>query len=1424
MSFFLVDTLCAGDAGVKLPVAPSGVRLRRQEHGTHPTHPGTVPSNIVTVTPATARFAALGATERLSAQVRDQHGQPMARATLAWTSSDPSVVSVDGEGLLTSVGNGSATVTATAGPVSGSATATVAQEVSAVAVSPDVEFLAEGDTARFTAKADDANGYPVTRAVFSWSSSDPGVAVIDDSGLVTAVGLGTAVIAATAGDGQGISEVSVVGGEWAILASFYRATNGAGWIENEGWLTDRPVGEWHGVTTGEGGRVTGLELPASNLVGPFPPELADLTGLEVLDLRRNLLTGPIPPELGNLPELKSLILGVNGLSGEIPPRLGDLVNLEILRLRRNRLSGPVPPELGGLSSLTRLGLDRNRLTGPVPSALLALDRLSSFHFADNESVCVAEAADYLEWLGGIDVYVGPLCNESDREVLMSLHESLGGMNWANSDGWLGDGVLGEWHGVEVDSLGRVTRLDLSRNGLEGRLPGSLLERLSRLVSLRLDGNADLSGPLPTSLSALSLQELHYGDTGLCVPANPSFNDWLGNIPSHEGTNVECPPLSDRDVLTLLHRKTGGTDWTDDANWLSDWPLCEWHGVETDDDGRVIALDLSQNRLMGQIPAELGSLSALHTLDLSQNYYLAGPIPATLGDLAALTTLNLSFNGLSGAIPIELGNASALETLELDYNGLTGPIPAELGNLSDLQLLSLSANDLTGPIPPELTMLSGLGRLYLSNNELTGPIPAELGHLSQLTSLGLDGNRLSGTIPTELGDLSNLYLLDLAENRLSGVLPPVLGALPRLTLLELGANALSGPIPAELGNLSNLQRLNLSRNSLTGTIPAELGSLARLRELNVRENRLTGALPHELGELSAIERLHLFNNPRMSGPLPQGLTALPELEELLVGGTDLCAPEDAGFQDWLGTLRLARVQRCGTMGGSRAYLTQAIQSLAHPVPLVADGPALLRVFVTASAATDTGIPPVRATFYIDGVETHAVDIPGSTTPIPTGIDEAESALGRSANAEIPGSIVQPGLEMVIEVDPRNTLDPGLGVTKRIPGTGRAAVRVESMPRLDVTFIPFLWALSADSSIVQLAEGMAADPQGHDMLWDTRTLMPVRDLAVTAHEPVLTTTTNVNALYAETALIRAIEEGTGHYMGIMPENVVGGDSGLAGLEGRVGFSVANGFVIAHELGHNMSLVHAPCGTAGDRTFPHVDGSIGGWGYDFRGEGELVSPAARDLMSYCGPPRWVSDYFFAEALHYRLATDGANAAFADARPGGDASGDQTIILWGGADAEGRPHLEPAFVADGSTALPPSPGEYELTGRSAAGRELFSVSFDMPEIADGDGSSSFVFALPVSDEWAGALESITLTGPGGSVAMDHATDRPVAILRDAESGHVRAILRDIDSVPVQAILRGGSPHGLAPKGVLAGLASGPELEVLRSRGIPDEGEWRRR
>ena len=79
----------------------------------------------VTLSPTAATLSALGETVRLTAEVRDQNGQVMAGTAVAWTSDNAAVATVDGSGLVTAVGNGAATITATAREASGSATATV---------------------------------------------------------------------------------------------------------------------------------------------------------------------------------------------------------------------------------------------------------------------------------------------------------------------------------------------------------------------------------------------------------------------------------------------------------------------------------------------------------------------------------------------------------------------------------------------------------------------------------------------------------------------------------------------------------------------------------------------------------------------------------------------------------------------------------------------------------------------------------------------------------------------------------------------------------------------------------------------------------------------------------------------------------------------------------------------------------------------------------------------------------------------------------------------------------------------------------------------------------------------------------------------------------------------------------------------------
>ncbi len=1463
-----------------------------------------------------------------------------------------------------------------------------------VTVTPaTTQLTALGDTVRLIAEVRDQNGNPMPDAVVSWSSSSAMVATVDAAGLVTAVANGSATVTAMAGSARANAAVTVLIAEEAspdraALAALYQATNGRYWKKRDNWLTDVPLGDWHGVEINGEGRVISLELLENGLVGHLPPELGDLAELERLELDANqlvgsiprelgslsnlrwlsvvenklegripselgdlaeleglelannhLLTGPIPPELGRLSKLERLWIGGTGLTGAIPPELGKLSNLRALYLKgahltgtippelgqltrlgrlylsANQLTGGIPPEIGNLSNLEDLRLEQNRLTGALPMSVLRITGLEVLQIQENAGLCVPGTTDFVGWAGAIDNREGPFCNEPDRTALDSLYGAAGGTNWTNAGGWRGEGAVGDRHGVSADSLGRVLELDLAGNGLAGVVSPELGD-LGHMTVLKLGGN-DLSGRLPQSLARLPLREFRYADTELCVPPTGSFQEWLDGIAEHEGTGAECALLSDREALVALYEATDGPNWTNSENWLTDAPLAQWHGVRVDREGRVTRLELPENGLAGRLPPEIGGLAKLDALELHGNR-LTGPIPPELGGLASLWRLNVSGNRLTGPIPPELGNLSELGRMFLDGNELTGPIPPELGRLSALETLYLgggpslwkldvSRNRLTGPIPPELGNLSELRRMYLDGNELTGPIPPELGRLSALEALDLGYNPLTGPIPPELGNLSNLrYLrlgrdpfwpridaqkgrrprgspvtypsltgpippelgrltnlveldlgwhdltgpippelgnlsglrtLRLESNRLSGSIPPEIGHLSSLTWLLLGGNKLTGPVPSTIGDLSSLEQLVLSRNELTDALPPELGRLGNLRRLNAEYNELAAQIPRQLGHLANLEELLLgFNhlagsvpvefgrlaslrtliltdNAAMSGALPDGLTALGELESLAAGGTRLCAPSDAGFGAWLAAISSVQVKACGSGAAAAAYMVQAVQSREFPVPLVADDDALVRVFPMAAAETDVGIPPVRVRFYVDGRETYVEHIPGKRGPLPTEV--YEGSLETSANAVIPGTQIQPGLEMVVEIDPEGTLDPSLGVAKRIPETGRLPVDVRAMPQFRLTIVPFLWSEKPDSAVLRITREMAADPRHHKVLWKMNTLLPIADdYDLILHDPVLTSNNIQWRMTDETEAIRVMEGSDRYHMGTMTGEVVataGNNTGRRTIstlveEGNVGH-------VTHEFGHTMTLGHAPGCWPGtedgnvDPAYPYSTGITGAWAYDFRDGGALVRPTRADVMAICGgwSEGWISDYHFTKALRHRLRDEVTDAATMAAPV-------PSLLVWGGVDEAGVPFLEPAFVVDATPTLPDSAGEHRITGRTSGGGELFSFGFHMPDDPHGENTGAgFVFALPVRPGWANALASITLSGPGGSFTLDGETDRPMTILRDSSTGQVRGILRDL-----------AGPHGAQAD---AAGASGAEqgLETLFSRGIPDAAAWRR-
>ena len=269
-----------------------------------------------------------------------------------------------------------------------------------------------------------------------------------------------------------------------------------------------------------------------------------------------------------------LRLGDNGLMGPMPPEIGDLASLEVLLLgsgsygtgeeESNELTGPIPAELGKLASLRILTLADNSLSGPIPPELGRLSSLTSLWLFDNQLT------------GTIPSALGNLTN------LRSLY-------------LLGNALSGPVP-RELGELSSLGSLDLSSNALIGHLSSELSGGLARVEWFSWENN-----------------------DGLCVPNTGSFNTWLETMRAWHGPRCGLP--EERDALVVFYGAAGGSEWENNKNWLTDKPLEDWHGVYAGEDGNVTDISLRRNNLVGTIPAELGELTSLLSLN---------PDPAIVG--------------------------------------------------------------------------------------------------------------------------------------------------------------------------------------------------------------------------------------------------------------------------------------------------------------------------------------------------------------------------------------------------------------------------------------------------------------------------------------------------------------------------------------------------------------------------------------------------------------------------------------------------------------------------------------------------------------------------------------------------------------------------------------------------------------------------
>ncbi|KAI3832336.1 hypothetical protein MKW92_022284 [Papaver armeniacum] len=354
--------------------------------------------------------------------------------------------------------------------------------------------------------------------------------------------------------------------------------------------------------------------------------------------------------------------------------------------------------------------------------------------------------------------------------------------------------------------------------------------------------------------------------------------------------------------------------------------CKWDGITCNSEGSVtelnltssslqgtlhsfnfssftnfVSIDLSNNKLSGFIPSQIGNLSKLSYLGLSMNKF-SGHLPVEIGFLTNITFLDVSQNQISGRIPTSIYNLSNLDTLYLDQNQLSGYIPQKIGKLRSLTELTLSTNNLVGPIPTSITKLSKLDTLYLYENKLSGTIPRDIGRLTSLTDLELSTNNFVGPIPTSICNLTSLNTLYLFQNKLSGYIPQDIGNLRSLVDLELNMNNLNGPIPTSICNLSNLDILLLHQNQLSGQIPQEIGRLGSLTNLMLSSNNLTGSIPASLCNISNLNMLYLFKN-QLSGPIPEEIGKLSLVTDVGLWKNYLTGPIPSSLSNLTNLIKL-----------------------------------------------------------------------------------------------------------------------------------------------------------------------------------------------------------------------------------------------------------------------------------------------------------------------------------------------------------------------------------------------------------------------------------------------------------------------------------------------------------------------------------------